>query len=254
MGSLAAGSAAAMGTGAFTSASITRTADMSVATDSNAFIQLGVGGANGAGQRIKKTNGELQIDFDGNGADGSGVNDDARYQIGAMDDDDPQGDGIDFTSIHDNETDAEVYPPGEPYVRYNGDTYDQSAFVISNQSGQTLDIEVALLAEEDTTGATVYLQGAASEVDGGSGPSDPDALDGATVTSGIDLSNVNNSISGAKQALSFNNKNDGNEAIPSGESVYVSLQVDTTSDETTSQSLASELVVNAEEAADPGMD
>jgi hypothetical protein len=100
----------------------------------------------------------------------------------------------------------------------------------------------------------VYLQGKATAIAG----SDPESqLDGATATKEAEL-DLDNPDTGTeqdakKEALSFNDANDPNEAIPSGESVYVSIQVDTrgkdTSDET---SLSSELVVSANEAADPG--
>lgn len=247
-----------MGTGAFTSASMARDANVTVANDANAYIQLVPGGARGVGGKIGEENGELYIDL-GRNAGGSGVNDDSRYQLGAMNDE-AKGDQIDFESLHDSDTDPDAAGNGAPWVSDNGGT-DQSAIVVHNQSGQTLDIEIGLNTESSNPGATVYLQGSATEISGDdgpvSGPDDPSTVDGATATNTatLDLDDPTDGQSGAKQALSFNNDNDPDEAIPPGESVYVSMQVDTRDDETAHDTdLAEELVVSANNAADPGVE
>ncbi|WP_424003624.1 hypothetical protein ACOZ4I_04950 [Haloarcula salina] len=69
MGSLAAGSAAAMGTGAFSTASADRAMDVNVSNDQNAYLKLG-----GDPDYTSYTNGTLQIDLQGNNQNGSGLN------------------------------------------------------------------------------------------------------------------------------------------------------------------------------------
>ncbi len=257
VGALASGSAAAVGTGAFTSAVVSRSADITVQNDSNAYLQLEAGGARGVGDRVGQDNGELYIDFDRN-ASGSGVNDNAKYQLGAMDDE-ALGDGIDFDSLYDDDSHPAAAGGGQPYVA-SSDT-DQSAFVVRNMSGQTLDIQIGMNTASANTGATVYLQGSATAIsaDDGSvtGGDDPSTVDGATATntSVLDLSDPTDGQSNATEALSFNNDNDPDEAIPPGESVYVSIQVDTTDGGTADgRSLAEELTISANEAAEPGVE
>ena len=79
VGSLAAGSAAAMGTGAFTAMSATRDANIDVVTDSNGLIGL----VDTTDSDVVRTtdNDELTIDFTADGSAG-GVNGDSQYQVG----------------------------------------------------------------------------------------------------------------------------------------------------------------------------
>ena len=256
MGSLAAGSAAAMGTGAFTSGSVTRSATMTVANDENAYIGLRPGHARGASERVRTTSdGELTIDFSDDGdATGSGINDNARYQIGAMDDS-VGGDKIDFDSLYDSDTTPAAKAPGAPVVMTDDGKvkHKQSAFVIDNQSGQTLDLQIGLNSGSANSGAAVYLQGRATDISADT-HSYYDTAEGATATKvgTFDLDDPTESAEDPTNALSFNNGNTPNEAIPAGESVYVSLQVDTTVGDTGNDvSLGEELVINANEAADP---
>ncbi|MFB6112801.1 MAG: hypothetical protein ABEJ58_01705 [Halodesulfurarchaeum sp.] len=76
MGSVAAGSAAAMGTGAFSSVRAERTVSVSVADDSNALLRLTTAGTGPNSQYAEVSNGEVSINLDnsdtGNG--GSGLN------------------------------------------------------------------------------------------------------------------------------------------------------------------------------------
>ena len=252
LGSLAAGGAAATGTGAFTAATVPREADIGVQNDSNAYLQLNAGGARGVQDRVGKENGELYIDFDED-AGGSGVNDDSRYQLGAMNDS-ARGDAIDFDSLFDSDSDPAAAGDGEPLATAGlSSSEDQSAFVLHNQSGQTLDIEIGLNTTSSNTNATVYLQGKASAISGSGADSQ---LDGATATntSELDLNESGEDQDAAGEALSFNNGSPQDEAIPAGESVYVSIQVDTTGGETgAGTKLSEELVISANEAADPGV-
>jgi hypothetical protein len=81
VGALATGSAAAVGTGAFTSVSANRTMNVDIADDSNAFLGLEAGDSG----LVVETGDTLQINLDGTGADGSGVNMDAVTTIGNHD-------------------------------------------------------------------------------------------------------------------------------------------------------------------------
>jgi hypothetical protein len=73
LGALATGSAAAVGTGAFTSVSAERTVDVAVATDQNSYLSL-----EPIGDRAVSDNGQLKLDFDGSSTGASGLNPDSR--------------------------------------------------------------------------------------------------------------------------------------------------------------------------------
>jgi len=77
------GGASILGTGAFTSVSANRSMDVSVAADSNAFLALEAGDS---GLVTGTDDGMLEINLDGSAeaADGSGVNMDARTAIGSV--------------------------------------------------------------------------------------------------------------------------------------------------------------------------
>lgn len=81
LGSLAAGSAAATGTGAFSAMSATRGASINVVNDANGLIALKNSSPDGGAVRTK-SNGELEINFSP-GGDG-GVNINSTYQVGAL--------------------------------------------------------------------------------------------------------------------------------------------------------------------------
>jgi hypothetical protein len=85
IGSLAAGSAAAIGTGAFTSVSADRSMTVSTSGDESAYLALEAGDADGVDEYVTGSDGgQLEISLDGNG-EGSGVNMDARTVIGDID-------------------------------------------------------------------------------------------------------------------------------------------------------------------------
>ena len=85
MGSLAAGGAAAIGTGAFTSVTATRNVDVDVAGDASAYLRLeGTGGDNSEYVSDDGDGGTLSMNLDSRnetGADGEGVNPDAVTKI-----------------------------------------------------------------------------------------------------------------------------------------------------------------------------
>jgi len=78
VGALASGSAAAVGTGAFTSASAERDANINVVADSNGLMELS---SVTSGDLVREENGELLIDFT-SGQDASGVNLNSEYEVG----------------------------------------------------------------------------------------------------------------------------------------------------------------------------
>ena len=81
IGSLAAGSAAATGTGAFSSMSASRGASVNVVNDANGLIALKDTSPDGGAVRTK-SNGELEINFAPD--EDSGVNINSTYQAGAL--------------------------------------------------------------------------------------------------------------------------------------------------------------------------
>jgi len=81
MGSLAAGGAAATGTGAFSTMSATRGASVNVVNDANGLIALKDTSPDGGAVRTK-SNGELEINFSPD--EDTGVNINSKYQIGAL--------------------------------------------------------------------------------------------------------------------------------------------------------------------------
>lgn len=81
-GALAAGSAAAVGSGAFTAMQAGRDADIDVVNDASGLIALDVGPDIGS-DVVREENGELTIDFTAGGSAG-GINIDSRYQVGTF--------------------------------------------------------------------------------------------------------------------------------------------------------------------------
>jgi len=84
LGALATGSAAAMGTGAFTSVSAERTAKINVAGDSAALLSLDAGSGSNSAYATETGNGEVRVELDGSDdvySDAGGVNADATTKI-----------------------------------------------------------------------------------------------------------------------------------------------------------------------------
>ena len=121
MGSLAAGSSAAMGTGAFSSVSANRSVDVAVAADSNAFLAL----EDGDSDFVTYDDSVLEINLDGKIGEGDGINDEARYQLGHVATTDPFHYAVDDQWIVDD---------GKPTEKY--------AFVITNQGTTSYSITI----------------------------------------------------------------------------------------------------------------
>ena len=138
LGSLAAGGAAATGTGAFSAAQITgRQADIEVNGDDSALIQMVPGHATSvAGEdstvtsnRVWLNDGQLAISFD-DGA-GTGINPESVYQVGAI-----GSDAKDALSTLPNR-------PAQSDVLYSdGGTDDDPAFVLRNESDRSHNVEI----------------------------------------------------------------------------------------------------------------
>jgi hypothetical protein len=78
MGSIAAGGAATVGTGAFTSVEANRTVNVNVADDTNAYVGLRATSDPNGQFASGSSSDEITIDFDSSGNTGSGVNPNAE--------------------------------------------------------------------------------------------------------------------------------------------------------------------------------
>lgn len=132
LGSTAAGTAAVLGTGAFSAAQVRgRDVDIAVTNDSDALIGL-VPNPEVAG--VHDDGGELTIDLDE-----TGINQNSTYQFGFFESDD--GIGLDNSNF--------PYTKSDPSETDSG--FD-SAFLIANQTSneQTLEIEFELTTEDSS--------------------------------------------------------------------------------------------------------
>jgi hypothetical protein len=139
MGSLAAGGAAAMGTGAFSAMSASRDANINVVSDSSGLVALR---SDTDSDVIRQTNqGELIIDFTADGNAG-GVNTNSRYQVGQF----------------------SHFPPGEVDALQDeafggwSDPYDDAAFYVVNQDTVAHDVSLTYDVEGTIDGSQLYFQ------------------------------------------------------------------------------------------------
>lgn len=142
LGAAVTGTAAAVGTGAFTAAQVTRDADIAIVNDSNALIGL-VPNPDVSG--VNDDDGELSIDLSG---EGNGINQGSIYQFGFFVDDTdadaPQSDSADLSSS------GFPFTEDEPSARDGSDGFG-SAFLIANQTDneQTLEVNYGVDPEND---------------------------------------------------------------------------------------------------------
>lgn len=153
LGALASGSAAAVGTGAFTSVTATRDIDVEVADDASAYLRLeGTGGANSDYVTDDGNGGTLSISLDdGNtvSGGGEGVNPDAVTEIDDLFTIENQGTqevSVSISKSGANSGLVSFYPEGEAY---NGDSFADSDLTLSAGTGSDISVEV------DTEGAGV---------------------------------------------------------------------------------------------------
>jgi len=143
MGSLAAGGAAAMGSGAFTAMSADRQADINVVSDNDGLISLIPEDEEGVVYTTDNP-GELAIDFSG-GNGNSGVNVDSRYIVGSFH----------HTQVGSGANDLDAAHVFDSNDGANGGTIHSTtmsawgyAFRIENRSTETRDITLAYEAEQ----------------------------------------------------------------------------------------------------------
>ena len=151
LGALAAGTSAAVGSGAFTAAELSgREADINVVADTDGLIGLRAGGSDlvtddgGAGEN------ELSIDFDPDD-DGRGVNPNSVYQVGGF--------GLfEESNLQDLPGDPTVAPPvSKVAIDTSSEDY---AFAVMNQTNEAQSVEVTYEANSEFPDeARLYLVG-----------------------------------------------------------------------------------------------
>lgn len=139
LGALVAGSGAALGTGAYTSASLERDSNIDVVNDASGVLALV---SDTDSDVIRETSGgQLAIDFTANGNAG-GVNVDSRYQVGQF----------------------SHFPPGEVDALQDeafgswGDPYDDAAFFVQNNDTVSHDVTLTYTVEGTISGSQLYFQ------------------------------------------------------------------------------------------------
>jgi hypothetical protein len=140
IGSLAAGGAAAMSTGAFTAAELSgREADIEVANDADGLIGLEAGDT----EFVNNSGGELMIDLSSESNGGDGVNPNSTYQVGGLG-------GFDSNNINLVPGDPTTVPSvGEVAIDTETDIEGEYAFKVMNQTGSAKDIEIAYNANDE---------------------------------------------------------------------------------------------------------
>jgi hypothetical protein len=141
LGSLAAGGAAATGSGAFSAMSASRESDINVVTDDQGLVALRPGDA--AGDRVYLTDGgELKIDFTSDEG-GQGVNVNSRYQIGY------------FGQFNWMGPEEKL-----PTPEYPGDPHHLPAFSVVNQDTESHSVTLAYEFSGDPGDSKMYMMGA----------------------------------------------------------------------------------------------
>lgn len=147
MGALASGTAAVVGSGAFSSVTATRDVDVEVADDASAYLRLeGAGGANSDYVTQDGNGGTLKIDLsssnDGVAGGGEGVNPDAITQIDdlfVVENQGTQEVDVDISKSGDNADRVEFYPDGQAY---SGEPLSSSAVTLAPGDSATISLEV----------------------------------------------------------------------------------------------------------------
>ena len=210
MGALASGSAAAMGTGAFTAAELDgRAANIGVVNDSNGLIGLEAGSS----EYVTNTGGnggnELMIDLSSTGG-GEGVNPNSTYQVGGLGE-------FDSSNINLVPGDPTVSPSvGQVAIDTTTDISGEHAFKVMNQTDGPKDIEVTYNANDEPfpAGTRLFLVAYYPE-----GSDDSEREEGLAVGS---VANEN-----AKSAsIIFDDDQQYSASIGSGKEFYVTLLVD----------------------------
>ena len=222
-GALATGSAAAVGSGAFTAAELdARDADIGVVDDTDGLIGLEAGGSELVSDNGGDGDNQLEIDFNP-GADGTGVNPNSTYQVGGLG-------GID--NLDEVPGDPTTPPTVEEVaIDTESDIESHYAFKLTNQSGSTHNIQVTYEGPESFPGQTyVYL---VARWDGGSGS--PEQTSALTAVATPD---------NREASILYSDTVDYSAPIPSGEDVKFSLIVQVNG-VNTGEELGGDIVVRA---------
>ncbi|WP_257298014.1 DUF1102 domain-containing protein [Haloarchaeobius sp. FL176] len=147
VGSLAAGGAAALGTGAFTNVTATRNIDVEVADDASAYLRLeGDGGANSEYVTGDGNGGTLSINLDSSNATsagGDGVNPDAVTQIDdlfVIKNQGTQEVDVSLSKTGDNSSLVKFYTDGNAYV--DGQSIGSNPVNLGTGDSVTVSIEI----------------------------------------------------------------------------------------------------------------
>ena len=188
LGVLGSGTAAAMGTGAFTSTSASRDVSVSVADDTNGYLGFGTSGsANGVFASVSGD--EIALDFDTSDGGGSGVGLNSTYNFDDVFTIENQGTQTiyvwaNFSGEDLDDDDIWFYPDSDSGRRLN----DGSNSVVTLTTGQQVNvgvhIDTSVLSSTDNQALTASLT-ADVDVPGGlegSQPSDPVGEDAAVVS------------------------------------------------------------------------
>lgn len=224
LGALATGSAAAVGSGAFTAAELdARDADIGVVDDTDGLIGLEAGSSEFVTDEGGPAGNQLEIDFSSD-AGGEGVNPNSTYQVGGMG-------GI------DNLDEVPGSPGAKPAAQSKAiDTStpisEEFAFKLTNQTENPHNIELTYEGPDDFPGETfVYMISKYEDADGGS-PEETSALVAQA------------SPDDRRASILYSDDADWSDPVGSGEDVKVSILVVVNGVESESD-LGGEIVVRA---------
>jgi len=230
LGALAAGSSAAVGTGAFTAAELERSSTINVVDDTNGLIGLEAGSETDFVSDSSGSSGnELEIDLTSNEG-GDGVNPNSTYQIGGL------------SELDENNLDGTWGFPGDGPESPNDLSevlIDQStsmsadhAFKVMNQTDSPQNIEVTYHFDEHPGDARVYLVGYYADANGGGSESDEGLVVG------------NATVDNRGTRIVYSDDFDYSEPIKIGNEFYVTIIVDV-GDADASNDLSGTLTVRA---------
>lgn len=228
LGALASGSAAAVGTGAFTAAELDgRTAEIGVVNDSNGLIGLQAGDTEYVTNDGGSGGNELAIDFSSTGG-GDGVNPNSTYQVGGLGE-------FDSGNINQVPGAPTTNPSvGDVAIDTMTDISGEYAFKVMNQTDSAKDIELTYDANDHPFPSDTHLF-LVAYYPGGSNDSQQE--EGLLVS---DVANPNDKAA----SIIFDDDQQWSASIGSGEEFYVTILVDV-GGANTGTDLGGELIVRA---------
>jgi hypothetical protein len=222
LGSLAAGGAAATGSGAFSAMSASRESDINVTTDGNSLLALSPG--SWGGDRVYEADSELKIDFTSSQG-GQGVNVNSVYQVGSV-----KYSGLTGLSEFED-TNGDAVPDSAPSTGGTSPS-SNSAFDIMNQD--TAPKEVTISWEfDDPASVDGSLLAFGSRADENQG--------GGTISGGAEEAAMVAQDGTPNPSMSYAN----GEGLMSGGKIGVSILVDTR-DGSTDENLSGSLTISAQ--------